>query len=154
MKRVVIGMGNPFRHDDGAGLEVVRRLRRHAPPGVTILEHDGEPAGLLDAWRGADEAYVIDSVRGTDPGVVHHVHLSSLDETGDPIAHQRDSTHALGLGEAVELARVLDLLPPTLNIIGIEGVDFSVGEGVSAEVDRATVQVADDLARKLRAEEV
>ena len=153
MKRVVIGMGNPFRHDDGAGLEVTRRLREFQLDDVTILEHDGEPAGLLDAWWGADQAYVIDSVRGTQPGAVHRIHLSSRDGGDVPATHDRDSTHALGLGDAVELGRVLDRLPPQLDIIGIEGVDFSTGEGVSSEVERAAAEVADDLARVLRGKE-
>ena len=102
VSRVVIGMGNPFRRDDGAGVEVARRLRQLLPRGVTILEHDGEPAGLLDVWQGAAEAYVVDSVRGVDPGSVHQVHLSA--QTGLAIGQERGSTHALGLGDAVELA--------------------------------------------------
>jgi hydrogenase maturation protease len=140
-------MGNTFRRDDGAGAEVARRLRRLAPNDVTILELDGEPASLLDAWEGADEAYVVDSVRGDTPGAVHHVQLGASKEI--PAGHDQGSTHTLGLGEAVELARVLDRLPPTLTIIGIEGVDFSTGEGLSEEVGRATAAVADDLAQRL-----
>jgi hydrogenase maturation protease len=147
VSRVVIGMGNTFRRDDGAGVEVARRLRRLAPSDVTVLEHDGEPAGLLDAWEGADVAYVVDSVRGDNPGAVHHLQLSA--HHAIPAGHDQGSTHTLGLGEAVELARVLDRLPPTLTIIGIEGVDFSTGEGLSQEVGRATVAVANDLAQRL-----
>jgi len=56
------------------------------------------------------------------------------------------------LGEAVELARALELLPPMLNVIGIEGSDFSTGEGVSPAVERAAIEVADELARRLAAE--
>ena len=144
-------MGNPFRRDDGAGVEVARHLRRLVPRGVTILEHDGEPAGLLDAWQGAVDAYVIDSVRGDDPGNVHQVHLSA--DTGVATGHERGSTHALGLGDAVELARVLDRLPSTLTIIGIEGTDFTTGEGMSPEVEKAVIKVADDLAQRLAVED-
>jgi hydrogenase maturation protease len=121
------------------------------PRDVTILEHDGEPAGLLDAWEGSDEAFVVDSVRGADAGTVHRVQVTSDHQHFDADGHERDSTHALGLGDAVELGRVLDRLPPVLNIIGIEGVDFSMGEGVSPAVERATVEVADELARQLKA---
>ena len=35
---VLIGIGNQFRRDDAAGLEVARRLRQAQPLGVTVLE--------------------------------------------------------------------------------------------------------------------
>jgi hydrogenase maturation protease len=86
-------------------------------------------------------------VRGVDPGSVHQVHLSA--QTGLAIGQERGSTHALGLGDAVELARVLDRLPSTLTIIGIEGADFTTGEGMSPEVEKAVIKVTDDLAQRL-----
>src|SRR5437899_1606818 len=44
---VVIGVGNPYRRDDGVGPAVVDRLRRSAPAGVRLEESDGEPSQLL-----------------------------------------------------------------------------------------------------------
>ena len=68
----VIGIGNRWRRDDGAGLEVARRLRESSPPGVEILEQEGEPAGLLEAFSHAHEALVIDGVSsGAPPGTLH-----------------------------------------------------------------------------------
>lgn len=143
----VIGVGNDFRRDDAAGLEVARRVRAAAPAGVRVLEHDGEPAGLLDAWDGADVAYVVDAVRGTDgPGAVHRI------EVGDaPLRHRqdRDSTHALSLGEAVALGRVLDRLPARLVLLGVEGGDFTAGEGLGPEVAAAVEAVAAEIAREV-----
>ena len=49
---VVIGVGNEFRRDDGAGPAVVARLRAHVPDDVCLLVSDGEPAGLIEAWAG------------------------------------------------------------------------------------------------------
>ena len=46
----LIGVGNQFRRDDAAGLEVARRLRLTRPPGVEIFEEEGEPASLIEAW--------------------------------------------------------------------------------------------------------
>ena len=40
---MVIGVGNEFRRDDGAGLAVVARLRDRVPPGVELVLTDGEP---------------------------------------------------------------------------------------------------------------
>src|SRR6266545_5445451 len=43
----LIGVGNRFRGDDGAGLEVASRLRATHPPGCRILEEEGEPGSLI-----------------------------------------------------------------------------------------------------------
>ena len=67
---VVIGVGNEFRRDDGAGPAVVRKLRDLVPSGVGLVITDGEPTRLLEAWTGAALAVVADAVRvsGPEPG--------------------------------------------------------------------------------------
>lgn len=143
----LIGVGNRFRRDDGAGLEVARRLRLADPAGVTILEREGEPASLLEAWSHADEALVVDGVSsGAEPGTVHRFEVS-----GDPLPAElfRPSTHALGVAEAVELARELDRLPDRLVVYGIEGENFEVGEGLTPVVEAAVAKLVTELHREL-----
>ena len=64
---VVIGVGNEFRRDDGAGPAVIASLGDLAPPGVRLVITDGEPARLVEAWSGAAVAVVIDAVRAEPP---------------------------------------------------------------------------------------
>ncbi len=64
----------------------------------------------------------------------------------------RGSTHALGLGEAIELARALGRLPGRLLVYGVEGADFGTGEGLSPAVTAALGPLADELLRKARVE--
>ena len=70
---VVIGVGNEYRRDDGAGLAVVTSLRDRVPPGVELVLTDGEPTRLIEAWTGAALAVVVDAVRADPPrpGRVH-----------------------------------------------------------------------------------
>ncbi|HEX6779152.1 MAG TPA: hydrogenase maturation protease, partial [Ktedonobacterales bacterium] len=58
------------------------------------------------------------------------------------------STHAFGVAEAVELARVLNQLPPSLTVYGIEGKCFAAGTGLSPSVARAAKKVAEQLAQE------
>jgi len=59
---VVIGIGNPFRNDDGIGPAAAAQIEGLRLPGVRVVMSDGEPAGLLEAWAGADLAVVVDAI--------------------------------------------------------------------------------------------
>ena len=66
---LVIGVGNRWRSDDAAGLEVARRLREAPPAGARVIEREGEPVDLIEEWSTAGEAIVIDAVSsGAEPG--------------------------------------------------------------------------------------
>jgi hydrogenase maturation protease len=143
----LIGIGNRFRRDDAAGLEVVRRLRLAHPPGVILIEQEGEPGSLIDAWSSADEALVIDGVSsGSTPGKVHRFEVT---DAPLPVEVFNPSTHAMGLPEAVELARELDRLPRRLVVYGIEGESFEAGEGLSEPVQKTVKKLVLDLYREL-----
>lgn len=143
----LIGIGNRFRRDDAAGLEVVRRLRLAHPPGVILIEQEGEPGSLIESWSSADEALVIDGVSsGSTPGKVHR-----FDVTDAPLPAEvfNPSTHAMGLPEAVELARELDRLPGRLVVYGIEGENFEAGEGLTEPVQETVEKLVLDLYHEL-----
>ncbi len=135
----VVGIGNPWRHDDAAGLAVARRLQGTLP-GANVLEREGEPSGLIDAWDGAERLWLVDAVSsGAAAGTVHRVDVGERELPADLFPA---STHHLGLAEAVELARALGRLPGHAVFYGIEGASFDVGEGLSTEVERAVETVA------------
>ena len=118
---LVIGLGNAWRGDDGAGPAVARGLLDEVP--ARVLVHEGEPIGLIEEWAGADEVIVVDAVcSGAPPGTIHR-----LDPLAEPMpaALSHGSTHAFGLAETIELARALDRLPPRLTVYGIEGERFA-----------------------------
>jgi hydrogenase maturation protease len=146
-RAVVIGVGNDYRRDDAAGLAVARRVRALAPDDVAVVERDGEPAGLIDAWAGAAIAFVVDAARsGAEPGTVHRL------ESGAqlPSSSRHASSHAFAVGEAVALARAVDLSPRRLVMIGIEGADFRMGTGLTQAVAAAVDDVAASVLAELR----
>ena len=129
---VVIGVGNRDRGDDAAGRRVAAALRGSVPEGVVVLESDGDPATIMDAWMGADRAVLVDAmVSGATPGTVRRFDAT---ETPLPVTVHLASTHGMGAAEAVELARSLDRLPERLLIYGIEGSSFHPGESLSQPV--------------------
>ena len=68
---MVIGVGNAWRGDDGAGLAVARRVRELAPAGVEVREVESDATALVDVWSGAEHVVVVDAARsGAAPGTV------------------------------------------------------------------------------------
>jgi hydrogenase maturation protease len=145
----VIGLGNAWRGDDAAGLALARRLRGRLPAGVEVLEHEGEPLGLVEGWSGVPAAIVLDAVSsGAPPGTIHR-----LDARRERLPAElfRGSTHAFGLAEAIELARVLERLPERLLVYGVEAASFAAGSGLSPEVERAVGELVEELVAELSA---
>ena len=144
---VVIGVGNAYRGDDGAGLAVVERLRGRVPEGVDVVASEEEPTRLMDAWDGADSVVVVDAVAsGCEPGELHRFDASA---DGVPARVFRSSTHAFGIGEAIELARALGTLPGQVLVYGIEGAAFDACEGLSPPVEAAVELLADTVLEEL-----
>jgi hydrogenase maturation protease len=138
---LVIGLGNSWRGDDGAGPAVARGLLDEVPARVRVYER--EPVGLIEDWAGADAVIVVDAVSsGAPPGTIHR-----LDPLSEPIpaALSQGSTHAFGLAETIELARTLHRLPQRLTVYGIEGERFAAGEQLSPPVSAAVEAVREEL---------
>lgn len=144
---VVIGVGNEFRRDDGVGPAVVTQLADQVPAGVRLVISDGEPTRLIEAWAGAQLVIVIDAVRGNPsaPGRTHR--FVAEPASAEPVATV--SSHGLGLGEAIGLARALDRMPDRLIVHAVEATEFGFGVGltpaVAAAADSIAVAVLTDL---------
>jgi len=144
---VVIGVGNAYRGDDGVGLAVAAALQVLVPARVSVVACEQEPSRLLDAFQGATTAIVVDAAAsGGVPGSVYRFDAS---RDSIPAGVFRSSTHAFGVGDAIELARALGKLPPRVLVYGVEGGTFAAGEGLTTPVrdavGRITAAVLDDL---------
>jgi hydrogenase maturation protease len=135
-RTVVIGVGNDFRGDDGAAPAVLARLAGRVLAGVDLVECDGEPANLIEAWDGAS----VDAVQAgpSEAGALHRLEIASPGEVTGPEAVAEGTgmsgSHQLGLGTAIGLAQVLGRLPARLIVHGIQGSDFTLGASLSKPV--------------------
>jgi hydrogenase maturation protease len=146
---LVIGIGNEYASDDAAGLLVARELKERARGAIAVLEHSGEGASLIEAWKTATLVIVIDAVRSdAAPGQTYRFDTALAPLPAEPF---RGSTHAFGLLEAIELARSLNQLPRALVVHGIVGRNFAAGLGVSPEVRQAVIAVAESVFEEIKA---
>lgn len=130
----IIGVGNPFREDDGVGPAAVDRLRGTLPPGVTAKACRCEPATLIDAWSGASAVILVDAASPTGaPGRV--TRAEALTDLAAAVAPA--STHGVGVAQAWALADALGAAPPHVTVFALEGERFDHGQGLSAPVAAA-----------------
>jgi hydrogenase maturation protease len=146
-KVLVIGIGNEHRADDTFGLFVVRRLQKVLPPDVTVTEHHGEGASLMEAWAGYQFAILIDAVRsGAAPGTRFRID-ASVEKVRAEFFHY--SSHEFGIAEAIEMARILGQLPQKLVVFGVEGARFGMGEPISGEVEAQIDTIVDSITHEI-----
>ncbi len=152
--RVVIGVGNEFRRDDGIGPAVLELLRAEVPASVRLVASDGEPVRLVEEWAGAGLAIVVDALPPSgqpgQPGqpAAGQVRRVMVDEVAAAPAGTA-SSHGLGLGDAIGLGRALGLMPARLVIHAVQAADCGYGVGLTPRVTAAAGQVARAVLRDL-----
>ncbi len=130
---LVIGIGNAFRGDDAAGLLAARELSARSPAGVMIVESRGDGTDIMNAWKGRGKVILIDAMlAGLTPGAIFRFVIPGHDLSPNVFG---SSSHTLGAGEAIALAKSLGELPGELVVFGIEGRQFTLGAGMSPEVE-------------------
>jgi hydrogenase maturation protease len=138
VRRIVIGVGNPSRGDDGVGLEVARRVRSRGSFQVPAGSYE-----LIDVWEGADDVVVVDAARsGSLAGTVHRFDAHDESLPGGILA---TSTHSIGVADAIEMARALGRLPERIVVYGIEVSDVTPGAGLTARVEHAVEVVVREI---------
>ncbi len=145
---LVLGLGNEYRSDDAIGLLAARRLRECIVADVTILESSGDQAAnLFEAWKGFERVFLIDAMAsGAPTGTIHRfeAHHKAI-----PSKFFHFSSHAFGVGDAIEMARTLRMLPRKLIVYGIEGERYDAGIAVSPRVADAMESVIGRIADEL-----
>lgn len=136
---LLIGIGNEYRCDDSVGLHVIRVLKTRNLPDVVCVESTGDGAELIEMFSSAGMVILIDAVSsGGHPGTIY-----TFDAHKHPLPTQLSfqSTHVFNVGDVIELARVLEQLPPILIVYAIEGENFSTGIGLTSKVEKAAHEV-------------
>ena len=142
----MIGVGKLYRGDDAAGLAAVERLRGRVPEDVrgAALRAGAEPDASTPGRARGRRDRVTRSHRGAEPGTLHRFDAS---EESVPAHVFRSSTHAFGVGEAIELARALGRLPDRGRRLRHRGSPIPAGEGLTPAVGRQSREVVQQSCR-------
>jgi hydrogenase maturation protease len=149
----LISVGNPYRRDDGVGAAVLTAVGEAlgSDPRVRLVELDGEPVRMMQAWEGSPTVWIVDATSSDRrPGTLHELDARRLGEVGGSWRGVGGG-HAFGLREAIEFATGLDRLPAEIRVLGIEGETFDHGEGLAPAVAAAVPVAAARLVSAIRA---
>jgi len=145
LSRLVIGIGNAYRRDDGVGLAVADEIAKRGIPDVRVVMAIGEPGAILDAWSGADLAVVVDAAmgEGSTPGRIRR--WTPGDVEGPAVV----SSHALGLPQTYALGEALGQIPDRLVVFTVDTADVGNGVGLTPAVAAAVPEVVDAILAEL-----
>lgn len=144
----VLGIGSADRGDDGVGPAVAKVVEQRGLPDVVVV-WPAEPLDLLDAGPETSLVVVVDAMRsGAVPGTLR---VTDVRDGSLPEWSGAESTHAVGLDAAVELARALGRVPTRLVVVGIEAERFTLGLPLSQAVRGSVEQAAAEVARLVTA---
>lgn len=130
---LIVGVGRAECGDDAVGTLVALEVAGRLGARVEVRSVADDLAREIEDWQGRLLVVVVDAMRsGAPPGTVRRfdVVAEPLPELSEPGA----STHGIGVGPVLELARLLGYLPARLVVVGIEGRRFTVGTLPSPEV--------------------
>lgn len=144
-KILVLGIGNLLLTDDGVGIRAIQLLEeRYAlPEEVQVV--DGGTCGLdlLQFLEGVDHLVILDAASlGKIPGSIVRME-------GDQVPAYlalKTSPHEIGLPELLFTARLTDIYPPRVVVLGMqpESIETSLGltPAVAAHLDELVEMAA------------
>ncbi|WP_460356669.1 hydrogenase maturation protease [Mycobacterium sp. ZZG] len=146
MSALVIGVGNPFRRDDGIGPAVAAEVGKLSLRGVRVMVATDDPAEMIDAWDGTELTVVVDAAAGDDavPGRIRRW----TPEAG--LRPATVSTHALDLPAAYALGQVLGRAPRRLVVLAVDAAEVAFGDGLSSALTAAVPTVVAAVVSELR----
>lgn len=144
-KRVVVaGIGNPLRKDDFVGVNIARSLKGRVSKNVSLIECETVPESFME------------SIIEFNPTHILLIDAAMLDQKpgfskllgSDQLANRPAvSTHALPL--QIFCGYLRETTGAKIAVLGIQPEDARFGEGLTTELKKASIELADLLSRML-----
>jgi hydrogenase maturation protease len=139
---LVLGFGNVLLSDDGAGVQLVERLRSELGPAAAEFIDGGTLSfSLLSYVEAADSMLVIDAADlNCAPGTIRLFEGAAMDEFLK--GARRRTVHEVGLIDLLDMARLQDCLPSQRALLCIQPLRIDWSETLSIPVAEAMPEAA------------
>jgi hydrogenase maturation protease len=138
LRKIVIGIGNLLRCDDGIGIHVVEGVRE-AIPYMDAVDLGTSSIDLLEIMKDYETVILVDAIiTGNEPGTIYRINLSEGERPlMAPHSHGVDMLTALQLGKKL----IPDEMPDEIILLAVEAED------VTTIRDTCTDKVQDSIKR-------
>jgi hydrogenase maturation protease len=147
---LVLGIGNILLRDEGVGVRLVEQLQQRydVPERVQILDGGTMGLDLMATIEGVGQLLVIDAVQANlAPGE----HICLYDDAIPTFLGRGMSPHQIGLSDILSVARLRDMLPRRVALLGVQPALVETGlelsPTIAAQMERLE-QVALDILRE------
>ncbi|RME89068.1 MAG: HyaD/HybD family hydrogenase maturation endopeptidase [Anaerolineae bacterium] len=145
---LLLGVGNRILSDEGVGIHVIERLmaRYEFPEEVLVLDGGTLGLDLLYYLEGVENLLLVDAVQnGGEPG-----NLSRLEGDDVPAFMSiKMSPHHIGIPDMLFAAKLKDIYPKNVVLLGVQPERLEVGlelsPAVEAQVETLIEQVIEQL---------
>lgn len=143
----IIGVGNPFKGDDGIGLRLLEEIERKGlPEDVQTFDVGTNSLRVLHVLSDLDKAIILDAVHfGGSPGeytFFRPAEVKSLKESR--------GSHNIDLLEILELSKRLNEEPEEIVLMGIEPGSTSLSNDFSPSLKSRIPELTDVLYQKTK----
>ena len=135
-KLALIGVGNPLRHDDQVGLEIVHQFNKRVQDArVLVIESESVPENYLDTIAAFNPTHILI----LDAALLNLPAGSTRFMESIPAASSSISTHTLPLHLFTSyLQQIIDV---QIGFLLIQPEDITFGEGLSPEVQATASRI-------------
>lgn len=152
---LILGIGNLLLTDDGVGIHAIQRLQEEYTLPEEVRVVDGGTCGLdlLQFMEGVERLVIVDAANlGRPPGSIARL----VDDQVPAYLALKTSPHEIGLPELMFTARLTDIYPPQVVVLGMqpESIETAVGltPHVAEKLDELVALLADEVGGRRRGE--
>jgi hydrogenase maturation protease len=148
MKITIFGIGNILLSDDGAGVHAVNLLteRFDFPDNVRVFDGGTKGLDLLPLIEGQDKLLIIDAANfNKEPGTIDTVEGEKI----PALLSAKLSVHQIGLPDMLFAAKLMEITPAEICLIGIQPKSMETGTELSEVVHSRMNALLEAVLRKL-----
>jgi hydrogenase 3 maturation protease len=135
-KLALIGVGNPLRHDDQVGLEIVHQFNKQVQDArVLVIESESVPENYLDAIVAFNPSHILI----LDAALLNLPAGSTRFMESIPVVSSSISTHTLPLH--LFTSYLQQIINVQIGFLLIQPEDITFGEGLSPEVQATASRI-------------
>jgi len=144
----IFGIGNILLSDDGVGIHIINRLKDEYefPENVEIIDGGTKGLDLLPLFENRDKVLFIDAANfNKEPGTIGTIEGDNI----PAFLGQKLSVHHIGIPDMLFAAKLMEITPPEMCLIGIQPESMETSMELTDAVSSKMDALLEEILKKL-----